>query len=308
MFLWIIAAALAAETVFVSAELPTQDEAQLVASEAAEVGLTGEVVRTYLVGTGWRWVFRSLPADDGLVAELERRLGKRGFAGPLSSVSAQDWRSTDEVIRAVLRAHTGLDGQRWDPAGSVRFEFTRAIPGRGSFFHVYRRDGEDVELRIRDGSGTTLLQCGVVNGVPYTQTVAAEGVLVERVANLLRRFSPEVVIGIPMRLAAGDADALEEFDAMRPGGGLVREGRPGIAPMAILIDENTDRVAWVAVGERETLQRRRFQSWQNTRRGVSFPGEVITWRSDIEVERLEISMLSLDVGRRLMVDAIGDDE
>lgn len=228
-----------AESFYLESEpVATRAEAEAVASAAADGACAGTVIRRYVKGLGWRYVFRStavaeaggvqacldaLALPDGVALRIVEREGERarvmevgpeGVAPAPAEARAEEppGIGVEDVVSRLVRAHTG-GADRTGEGGAtglggtdaVLFRFERQQPGR-RIVHTYARRGDDVylEIQVLEGEGQSS-RAGISGGVPWLEG-STDSLDVATVREQLSRFDPDHVLGLAAELARGVLD------------------------------------------------------------------------------------------------------
>ncbi len=303
----------------------TREPVLEVARIASEAGLPGRVVRLYVQGTGWRYVFRSeekpddkallqqLPSlrattsigvrlirlDDGEVTVVDERAVEREPAVPIDrSLDAQ------EVLRRVVRAHGGpAPADRIDAAGAVVFRFDRTLDDR-KVAHSWVRRGNDAYLQvdILSGKGAPS-RLGIVAGKPWMDGDDDAELDVLRVREQIERFSPSRVLSLALEFTAGLPGG-REFELMTIGEGdrvgprsfvsLEWSGDRQTAPLKMLVDPGTWRIAAVIWGTTAEAIRWSFDGYEELGDGAVFPTRIEVRRGEERIDLVEVHELDLD--------------
>jgi hypothetical protein len=257
-----------AQTYYLESEPSSSRTSALeVARAAADVGVTGRLVRLYVPEKGWVYLFRSEDAsgDDELrrqrsviatssgqaVHLVEAENGETrivdqedGEPRPVASsagaapsvapppVSVDRALDVQEILRRVVRAHAGpAPGEGLAAVPALVFRFERSLPG-GKVEHLYARRGDDLFLQIdaKDGAGVPV-RLGVVKGKAWvTDAPGAAGAAppdAVRAREQIERFSPVRVLGVPL-LFTGGLPGGREYELLTVGDGVKIHGRPAV--------------------------------------------------------------------------------
>jgi hypothetical protein len=328
--LWSPTLALAGSYYLEAEAATTRDDAVTVATALAAAGVEGEVLRLYVRGEGWRYVFRSEEQTNAGVLEAAlARVGRPADLGvqliavddgeavvvrPAQSAAAQERTpastaapvapdralEAQEILRRVVRAHAGpAPTGGLSSATSVVFRFERQLPGL-RVVHVYARRGADIYLQIDviEGEGVSS-QAGIVSGVAWTNVDGAGALDPLFVSNVLRRFAPERVLGMAAVLAAG-APKGREYDEMSVGDSVRIGGRSAVVldfagdreagPRALVIDAGTWRMVEAADGDD---LRWRYADYAELGDGSVYPRVAEAWQRDQLVDAIEVLDLDL---------------
>ncbi len=303
----------------------TRDDAIEVAQALAGVGVEGEVLRLYVRGVGWRYVFRSEEqASSGALEAAMSRVGRPAGLGvqlvsvddgeavvvrpaapvsePRASAPVEPDRALEaqEIMRRVVRAHAGpAPSGGLAGAMSVVFRYERQLQGM-RVAHVYARRGADVYLQVDviEGEGVSS-QAGIVAGRAWTNVPGAGALDPLFVTNVLRRFAPERVLGMAAVLASG-APKGREYDEMSVGESVRIDGRSAVVldfagdreagPRAIVVDAGTWRLVETADGDD---LRWRYADYAELGDGSVYPRTAEAWRGDRLVDAIEVVDLDL---------------
>ena len=330
---WLVASTLArAQGYYLESDpVATREAADALSDAATGARCPGAVVRRYVQGEGWRFVFRSTTVGDvdlarGCVAALELPVGvvvrlveqdadRRRVIGVWPSDGAvveppsppQDPRlariptDASEIVSRMERAHAGASGGAAN-APTVLFRFDRITPGGGRIRHVFVRRGDDryLSIDVLAGDGRDS-KSGIVGQLAWLEgsTKKLDAALVRA---QIDRFSPESVLQIAADLGAGklnlpDAGDLH-VDAVRMVSGrplveLASEGDADAAPTRLIVDGDTWRLLGVEHGAVGASMRWTFEGWRELEDGALRPDRVIVSRGSETLDTLELRDLEL---------------
>lgn len=322
---WLIGSATAQTFYIESAPASTREPALEVARVAATEGVDGRVVRLYVEGMGWRYVFRSeeelkeedLRADLGAIrascgvdVHLVRfEAGKSQVidtpvAGTKVAVPLDRTLEAQEILRRIVRAHAGPSpADRLDAADAIVFRFERTLEDR-RVSHLYARRGEDVYLQVEVLSGKgTGARLGVVGRSAWMEGAEEDPLDVLRVREQVERFAPERVLSMPMSFAGGLPGG-RELELMTVGGSSELEGRQVVdlvwdgdrqtSPMRLVVDVATWRLVEVAWGTDADRVRWKFLDYADLGDGAIYPSRVEVIRGADRIDQVTVSELDLE--------------
>lgn len=298
------------------AERAPADEALKVAAAA---GCRGRVIRKYVVGQGWRYLFRSEPFvspdggspclevqwPDGMTAVVMHesegvvRAADGGEADSSAPAPKQDW-SAPEVLRRVARAHGGPHTVSGPPDLQV-FRFRRTTTDGRVIDHVFATRGEDVfvEIQVIEGAGTPT-RFGVVSGKPWMSPKPDDVLDEELVREQALRFSPERVLGVPYRFTRGVPED-REYAAMRmespilvgqrPMQRLLFDGDRSRKPFMLGVDVGTWQIQQVAVGRGAAATTFEMSDYREIDGGMVYPSSVVVRRDGVVLDRVVVQEL-----------------
>lgn len=299
-----------------------RERAEDVSSALAGAGCTGQVLRRYVRGEGWRFVVRTLAvadaelargclaaiaADDDVPLRLVERSGMRhrvvgGATSPEAAVVVANprvgarapWTAADVVAR-LLRTHAASAG---NGSQDLLFRYTR-LDGEGlEVRHVFARRGEDLYLDVQVVAGPgTSSRAGVSAHRPWLEgqdTKLDEAVVREQ----LLRFGPEGVFPLASAFARGvfEDPAREQLHVLSVGDGTCVVGTEGdrvTRPLRLYVDTVTWRLMAVERGERSDAVRWTYQGWRDVADGAIWPKAVEVTRQGRLLDRVLVEELEL---------------
>jgi len=244
------------------------------------------------------------------------------------SASVADKRSARAQVRAAearllaaAAAHGGASGGRavLEGAARVRFVYRRTLPrpaGALVASHTFLRDGAamSVDIKVESGEGVDSRILLARTGRAWVKT--SEGVVArdpDRTRDVVRRFSPESLLSIPLGFAE-DLSVASAWRGLRlvesgpkgavlehPGGSSGGTGPDGLVRATFDKHDHLVVVDWREGGSLTRLQYSRYKTFAP---GLVLPQEVEVQVDGRTVERLEISALELDPG--LQETLLGD--
>jgi hypothetical protein len=322
---WLAGAQIArAESFYLESDpLATREAADEVVRAAATEGCDGQVVRRYVRGEGWRYLFRSDVLADAAVVRgcLERLAGQQatlrlvereGARTRVTTVANGDDEiraareeapryTAAEVVERLLRAHAGTTGGP-DEAARVLFRYERRTSAGQRVLHTYARRGDDVYLQVEvvEGSGVSS-RAGVSDGHAWLE--GSDSTLDPRfVREQIDRFSPHAVLRITGELATGalqlpELEQLHVSAVRRVDDGevveLSFEGDQLTPPLRMLVDARSWRLVALEREVGGATVRWRFLGWREMEDGALRPERVQVWRNDVLVDDVSVQELDL---------------
>lgn len=309
-----------------TAPVATEASAQAIAVRAADSGCPGAVVRRYVKGQGWAWVFRTdAPGDavpegctragalgDGVVlaAPEATRVAPTATKGraprpatpaaPEPTGFVSPW-TVDEVLSRLVRAHDGSSGGP-DAADTLLFRFVRTLPDGARVEHTYARRAEDLYLQVDvpQGHGVSS-RSGVVGGRAWLAG-STTTFPVDQARAQVERFSPRAVLQLAGMLASGTLDLPERAElrvlAVHRAGGdewveVGTEGDRAAPPLTLLVDSRTWRLRAVVRGPEGVQVRWDYTGWRETEDGALRPERIEVTRAGALLDRVDVSELEL---------------
>lgn len=330
---WLVASTLArAQSYYLESDpVATREVADTLSAAAAGAQCPGAVVRRYVQGDGWRFLFRSTAVDEverarGCVAALalpegvvvrlvEQGEDRRRVIGvwpsdgasveqpsaPLDPRLARIPTDAAEIVARLERAHGGSSG---GPAGAstVLFRYDRTTPDGGRVRHLYVRRGDDRYLTVDILSGAGVAsKAGVVGQVAWLAG-SSKKLDPAMARKQIDRFAPEAVLQIAADLGSGslklpDAGNLH-LDAVRMVEGhalveLASEGEADALPTRLFIDGDTWRLIAIEHGVAGAAMRWTFQGWREVEDGALRPDRVLVTRGTETLDTLDVRDLAL---------------
>lgn len=214
-----------------------------------------------------------------------------------------------DVLNAAVRAHGGHGGglERLSDATSVQFRFVRTVPVGGSSLvaehrYVSQASGLRLEVDVSAGDGqdsvTVIDPAGTAWVFAGGQTTTRD---VRRAREVLERFSPALVLAVPLGLPE-DVETAEAWRSLRldptrqqPGSLVLTpgsQGKSGLASATFDAEDHTlKRVTWTSDGGELTFI---YEDYQRLDRGLVVPFRARVERDGSLVEEVQVLELVLD--------------
>jgi len=228
-------------------------------------------------------------------------------------------RQLDEVLRDVINAHGGKGGGigQVQEASGVSFAFHRAVPttGKASLdpqsivaHNHYVRQGDRLRLAVSvvQGAGKDSVTVITPNDQAWVRTNA--GVVerdIDRTRKVLERFSPEVLLAIPLGVPH-DVRTAEAWSGLQIDGeddGLLRLRRPsdeteGAAPptgmIEVGLDAKASTVAYLVWEDAGGTTIYRYKDYRTMENGLVIPSQCIVERDAVLVEDIAVQSYELN--------------